>query len=59
MKKRRHDMKTEINITETENGRARLTAYIYGEKFENEYGDINLAVIAAEELLEFGSGNDE
>ena len=44
---------TEINIVELENGKAKLTADIYGERFEGEYRDIVLAVIAAEELLEF------
>ena len=46
----------EINIKQLKDGRAHLTARLYGEVYESVYPDIVLAVIAAEELLEFEGG---
>lgn len=55
------DKKTEINIKQLASGKAKLTAHIYGSVYEKEYPDITLAVVAAEEILEFEGGkrNDD
>ena len=46
----------EINIKQLPGGKAHLTAHLYGEVYESDYPDIVLAVIAAEELIEFEGG---
>lgn len=49
----------EINIKQLPGGRAQLFAHLYGEVYESVYPDIVLAVIAAEELLEFEGGKHD
>lgn len=50
------DNPIEINIKQLKDGRAHLSAHLYGEVYESVYPDVVLAVIAAEELLEFEGG---
>ena len=49
----------QINIKQLPGGRVHLSAHLYGEVYESVYPDIVLAVIAAEELLEFEGGKHD